>query len=153
MQSTRKWFLKKIQTVYFFLVHLHIHYIIQPLYTWNITDIYYTFQSIIYCIIFLFGVLGPILDFLLMWRCQHYRCYKFWPILSTHRHRHWAGRVLLWHIGTCDTHKCTRAFDSRAVTTYFNDLRLSRSEIEPLFSACKANSQPLSHRGHYIELF
>ena len=88
------------------------------------------------------------------------RDYKFWPVLGTYGH--WAGRVLkssnptvtranlLWWSSpkTCFIDTCCRAFGSETVP-WFNDLGLSRPEIEPWFTACEVNALPLRHRCGY----
>ena len=48
-----------------------------------------------------------------------------------------------------DTHTWCRAFGSGAVINGFNDFGLSRTRIEPRFTACEANALPLSHSGSY----
>ena len=57
------------------------------------------------------------------------------------------GLPFIMVIRTRDTHTCYRAFGSGAVTTFFNDLGLSRPGIEPRSPACDANALQLRHRG------
>ena len=76
--------------------------------------------------------------------------YKFWPILGTNGP--WVIRVaqanrLYWQSPrTHDTHNFCQTFVSGALTTYFNDLGLSRPGTELRSSACEASALRLSHR-------
>ena len=60
----------------------------------------------------------------------------------------YCGQPFIWSsLWVRDTHTCCRAFSSKAVTTCFNDLGMSRPGIEPRSSASKTNVLPLRHRG------
>ena len=105
----------------------------------------------------LIGLFVSLANFSLIWGCHHNRwttttfdlysafmAIEQWEFFNV-PHLHMT--LYNGHLRGSVTLTCCRAFGIGAVTTRFKDLGLSRPGIEPRSLACKANPQPLHHRG------
>ena len=105
----------------------------------------------------LIGLFVSLANFSLIWRCHHNRwttttfdlysafmAIEQWEFFNV---PHLHNTLYNGHLRGSVTPTCCRAFGIGAVTTRFKDLGLSRPGIEPRSLVCKANPQPLHHRG------